>query len=307
MSSYRLSFESGVVQDRDTVRVLARTEHGSSAATKLITFHREQSAWTGLGYEFDWRAHRIALHRRGHEAELFLLGRQGRIACALRDEDSIEEIDPLEGARRSGEFTDLQLIGSHLYACGMSRQVYRREGKNVWLRVDAGVVQPSGAQEPAGFTSIHGLHEDDFYAVGLHGEIWRCQNASWRRLGSPTSASLHCVRMIATDEIYACGQQGILLRGDGAQFQPIDGRVGEDLWSLQTFAGALWFASEHALYRLPPGAPHLERVETGLGERARYRQLHAEDGVMWSFGASTLAWTTDGTTWHDATPQTTDD
>jgi hypothetical protein len=159
-----------------------------------------------------------------------------------------------------------------------------------------------GTLDIAGFMSMHGLDEFDLYAVGFNGEIWRRLNAVWQPLSSPTNVVLHCVRMLAHDKVYVCGQRGVILRGNGRYFEAIDaGFMEDDLWSLQEFRGAVYLASERALYRLRPD-DSLEEVDTGLDEKRTYGHLHANDGVMWSFGSKHLAWTEDGRTWHDATP-----
>jgi hypothetical protein len=145
MSSNPYSFRNGVVQDRNTTRVLAQIDEivdQGGTLTSSMEWERANGTWSAFDYH--WTAHRIAIQRRADELFIFEMGPQGHIGWATSKGDAEEDIDPVEGAGRSGDFLDLQVIGSQVYACGMSRQVYRRDGDHHWVRVDQGVVQPPG-------------------------------------------------------------------------------------------------------------------------------------------------------------------
>jgi hypothetical protein len=238
-------------------------------------------------------------------AQLLVLGPQGKVDCNFPAPKPAheEEIDPVDGVARSGDFMDLRLIGDHVYACGMARQVYRRDGDRQWTRVDQGAVLPPGSMEVVGFTSMDGLSEDDFYAVGFEGEIWRCLRGVWNPMDTVTNVVLQCVRVVTPDRIYACGQNGILLRGSGNRWKVLDTPSVEEqeLWSIQLFNGEVYLASERALYKLDANdVPR--RLDLKLGPDLTHGHLHAADGVMWSFGVKDLLLTEDGKTWRDATP-----
>lgn len=217
--------------------------------------------------------------------------------------DVEEEIDPSdEGPKRRGHIRDLRVIGEYAYVSGMSRQVYRREGPGVWSRQDSGTVLPRGAIELAGFNAIDGLSEDDIYAVGFGGEIWRRYQGNWRRLESPTDVVLHRIRVIAPDLVYISGQGGVLLRGFGDSWEVIPHEATEaDLWGMEWYRERLYVACDDGMFVLSPD-DDLQQIDLGLGEPWTCRHLHANDGVMWSFGPKHLAWTEDAVTWHDVTP-----
>jgi hypothetical protein len=297
------SFRKGFVQNKTKIRVLAQNDQIAdmgSPMTKVMTWDAGKwSAWT-----IDWTATRPWVTS---SAQLFFLGPQGLVfqsSKATGGGMSTETIDPTgQGAERSGDFLDLRWIGEHLYACGMSRQVYRRDGEDRWTRVDQGTVQPSGSLEIAGFAGIDGADESDLFAVGFGGEIWRCTRGAWTQLESPTNVVLQCVRVIAPDRVYACGQNGVILRGNGNSWKALDTDAveKEELWSIQLFNGEVYFASGSTLYKLDKNDVP-QRLATKLAKDCTYRYLHANDGVMASFGSKSIAWTGDGRTWEDITP-----
>jgi hypothetical protein len=234
-----------------------------------------------------------------------MLGVGGEILEAARGAKPTEElIDPGPGGVKSrGPMCDLRWIGGHLYAAGMNRQVYRREGPGRWSRADAGTVQPLGSMTVAGFNAIDGLSEDDFYGVGFEGEIWRRQRGRWRQLDSPTNVVLTRVRVVKPELAYAVGQRGVLLRGCGDAWEVVDhGMTEEDFWGLEWFQEKVYMSSAKAVYRLRSDEELdiLDTVDMRLGRNRTCYDLHANDGVLWSVGPKHLSWT-DGTRWNDVT------
>lgn len=297
------TFKPGFVQDRDTARVIAQNDAIADAGepdSKALKWVRQTDAWATFGVE--WMAIRMWVVTKP-KLEVFVLGDGGEICVADLQgikEEHIDESD--EGPINRGPMRELRWIGDHLYAAGMARQVYRREAPRRWTRRDTGTVLPLGTVAVAGFNALDGLSESDFFGVGFNGEIWRCVKGKWRQLESPTNVVLTRVRVVGPEEMYACGQQGVLLRGTGDTWTPIEHEETEDdLWGMEWYDDALYVASDEDLYRLGPGDT-LDRVDMKLGKRRTCSHLHANDGVMWSFGPKHLSWTEDAKTWHDATP-----
>jgi hypothetical protein len=182
----------------------------------------------------------------------------------------------------------------------MARQVYRREGPENWCRRDEGAVLPIGAIEVAGFNSIDGVCEHDIYAVGFGGEIWRCVYRRWYQVKSPTRAILNCVRVVRKELIYAAGHKGVLLRGNGDGWeQVVQKETTDDLWGMEWFNETLYVCSDKAIYCVNEDG-EFKAIE--LGHIKTSGHLHANDGVMWSFGGKHVAWTENGLDWNDATP-----
>jgi hypothetical protein len=299
------SFGAGWVRDRNKTRVLGSLDELARKGSLLTALLTWVGPWPGkwLSVEIDWLTNRVV----DDDREIFVMGPTGRVSHHFPGDRPNprppveEEIDAVDGVMRSGDFMDMRLIGEHLYACGMARQVYRREGAK-WVRADQGTVLPPGSRDVVGFTSIDGLSEQDFYAVGFEGEVWRCFRGAWTQTDSVTNVVLQSVRVVSKDRVYACGQNGVLLRGTGNRWKVLDTQpIDEDeLWSMQVFKGDLYLASETAIYKLDKDEVP-RAVDTKLGKKLTHRHLHAADGVMWSFGVKDLLLTEDGKTWRDVT------
>jgi hypothetical protein len=195
-----------------------------------------------------------------------------------------------------------RLIGQTMFIAGMNRQVFCKGLGKPWASVDQGTVIPKGDLRVVGFNAIDGVDENDLYACGFLGEIWRCQKTVWKQLSSPTNVILHALRVVKPDLAFAAGQRGVLLQGNGDDWDQIDHQETEDdIWGLEWFQDTLYVATAKKLYTLTKDRT-LAPVKTGLGKKATHRELHTNGKVLWSFGSKTVAYTEDGTTWHDVTP-----
>lgn len=255
-----------------------------------------------------WSSYRIALTARRMwlldepQPKLVVMGAGGYVVVISdvgMTEEMVDESD--DGPRYRGNIRDMRLIGDHLYAAGMNRQVYRREQAGRWVHCDQGVAQPKGNLTVSGFSAIDGLTETDIYATGFNGEIWHYDGRKWRALDSPTNVLLHRIRAINPGLVFAAGQEGVLLQGSCNAWRFIDHDVTtENLWGMEWFQSHLYVAGDTSLFRLEGGT--LRVVDTGLGKSFTYRHLHAHQGAMWSFGPKHIA-KTDGGAWTDVTPR----
>lgn len=297
------SFSSGFAQDRTTGRVIAQIDQlrdAGSTASKLMKHTLQDGKW--VAFDLKWTAIRMWV-RTEPSLALFALGPDGTVLVGTAGGNDEEEIDASgEGYRRSGPFRDLRWIGAHLYAAGMSRQVYRREDAGRWSRADDGVLQAKGDKTVAGFESIDGVDEDDIYGVGFGGEIWRRQGGTWHQVDSPTNVVLHRVRAVSPRQVFACGQEGVLLSGNGNRWAQVDHEATDtELWGMEWFRNELYLAGDDGLFRLDQDGK-LQQIDPGLGKGWTCRHLHACEGALWSFGPKHIAWTADAVTWNDVTP-----
>lgn len=295
-----LTFLSGYVQSRDIVRVITQIQEISAVGnpyTWIIKWSRTPPRWHR--FELQWLATRMWMLDENGPA-LFIAGPEGRVMVVTGSGPREERIcggesgDPCQGVIR-----DLRAVGQHLYACGMGRQVYRREGPGLWKAHHGDMVLPPDSLTMAGLNAIDGLSEDDLYAVGFLGEIWHYGGAGWRQLESPTNVILHRVRNVRKGVTYACGQMGVVLRGSNLLWELLaHNSTDEDLWGMEWFQERLYVASSTAVYVL--GEDSLLRRVSPPGVSCGH--LHANDDVMWSFGGRYLMSTTNGTDWQDQTP-----
>lgn len=297
-----ISYVAGSIYFSDCVAVLARMdeiEERGGGFTKILTLRRLQRR--AGSYAVEWDAIRVCATGEPHA--IYAVDVTGRFVAIVDRKLSEESIWPgPEGPEVLGDIRDLRLIGGCLYAAGMNRQVYRREGPGQWSRRDAGmVICPPSTEDVTGFNSIDGLAERDLYAAGFGGEIWRYDGMRWQPIGSPTNLVLNRVRAVKPELVYICGKKGTILRGHADRWEVVDQADTEDeLWDVEVFNEQIYFASTNNLYRLA-GDDSLEPVKVGLTGNITYGSLHARDGVLLSVGRTAVIWTPDGKTWHDIT------
>jgi hypothetical protein len=294
-TAHDCSCASGIVEHAESVRVIV---HIKLAGRPVHGIAR----WLGPGqkwplFPMKWIPVRLAYI--SNPPCLFSLATDGTIGFGYGSYAE-EQIDTTnEGPLGRGPMRDLRVIGSTLFATGMARQVYRRVGPNHWARHDEGVVAPLGQLEVSGFNSIDGWSEQELWAAGFAGEIWHCVDGKWSREKSGTDKVLHRIRAASKQHIFACGQQGLILKRGArtwSEFAVVEQKP--DLWGLEWFNGHMFVASSTSLYRIADAG--VEKVN--VPKVATFGHLHANDGVLWSFGERDLAWTRDGTSWTRVPP-----
>jgi hypothetical protein len=204
------------------------------------------------------------------------------------------------GPKGRGPVRGVRRIGSHIYVVGMDRQAYRREAANQWQAFGPPGWRELGRSPPrvsevTGFEAVDGFSESDVYAVGYHGEIWHYDGNKWQQLPSPTNLILTDVCCAGDGLVYACGREGLLLKGRDQTWEVIDPPgTPQDLWSLAWFNDRLYLSTFYALYTLDKNG--LDPVDTSPEQAKTFHRLSAADGVLWSIGAKdVLAF--DGKSW----------
>ncbi len=244
-----------------------------------------------------WNLAGIAVAQKP-KAQMIAVGEWGAVWCIGSGDKHDEHVagggrdpkdrGPLRGVRR---------IGSKIYVVGMDRQAYRREDANRWT--DIGPTAPLHAGNTAtdvrGFEAVDGFDESDIYAVGWEGDIWHFDGHSWRALPSPTNLVLVDVCCAGDGQVYACGREGLLLRGRDQSWEVIDlPGTTQDLWSLAWFDGRLYVSSFYGLFSLSKNG--LAIVDTGPEKAKTFHRVTVGDGRLLSIGAKdVLAF--DGKTW----------
>jgi hypothetical protein len=294
-SDFPLSFSTGFVYAKDLVFIASEMDKLAEEDPHTKMLQWDAGTWTH--YLIDWPVVALCVIDEP-DLKVLGMGMDGRIHVATSDgfdEESVD--DSIEGPERRGDLRDMRMIGEHIYVAGMGRQVYRRESSGNWARIDQGTLLPLDSKEIAGFNSIDGFNEQDIYAVGFDGEVWRYHGEAWEKIDSPTALALQRVKCIPPDTVYACGQGGALVRGNGQAWEVIAHQATDaNFWGLEWFDGKLYVASSDTVYALV--RDKLVPVDMGFASPITCGYLHADDGVMWSIGRKDLAHT-DGKAWTE--------
>ncbi len=295
-------YHAAYVQDRRTIRTIAQiaglTEMAPNHGITLKCVQSEEDGWAWFSYDANQFVIKMTTLESSGYLEIVFITADGEVQIGTIEGMTKEIIDDtLDGPSRRGPLRDLQLIGGYPYAVGMSRQVYRRDRPGQWSRQDEDVVAERGAVSLCGFNSVHGLSEADIYAVGFNGEVWRRTDRVWNQQPKIVSCVLNRVLVVGDGLIYACGQQGTLLRSDGNSWRKLEqGVTDKDFWGMAWFNGALYVSTDSAVFRLDANN-ELNEVDMGHATKLSCRHLHSNDGVLMSVGAKDIMVTFDGQRW----------
>ena len=215
-----------------------------------------------------------------------------------------------ESAAGYGYLNDIQQIGGHLYACGFSGQVYRRDGPDNWVHVDDGLLQPPEIRGGEYFAQvINGPHEQAIYLAGsinvegypARADYWNGDR--WSSITLPATAGRITNMFIESPaRIWMCGDNGTVLLGNAQDgFRSMTALGNTDLLlSITRFQDAMYVGSNVGLFRFDPDKPGsvLRRVRTGLSpELVDANVAQAADDVLWSIGPKDIA-RFDGSQWQ---------
>ncbi|MGR4868945.1 hypothetical protein ACIPRI_08725 [Variovorax sp. LARHSF232] len=243
----------------------------------------------GSAFNTTWDSTAIAIAKLP-TTKIVMIGEDGDVGTYAGGTREDETITPQPVMIRNA-----RTIGGYVHACGMKRQVFKRVGEKQWADMSA---PRAGDSEEFGFEAIDGYAEDDIYAAGWGGEIWRYDGTAWTQCGSPTNVILTAICCAPDGFVYAAGQGGVMVKGRGDAWSLVnwEDEVTLDLWDLCWFQDKLYVATMFALFTFEHGN-RLEEVNYGAMGPVTGFNLTTADGVLWSIGKSDVA-AFDGTTWQ---------
>jgi hypothetical protein len=209
-----------------------------------------------------------------------------------------------------GYLNDIQQIGAHLYACGFSGQVYRRNGDDDWVHMDQGILQQPGMDGGEYFAQvIKGPHEQAIYLAGCEylagypprADYWN--GREWTRLALPVTAGrITNIFVESEDRILMCGDNGTLLMGNARDGFTTIGPLGATqlFLSVSKFQDLYYLGSNVGLFQFNPGAKNrvFRKVRTRLQpELLDANIVESVDDVLWSMGPKDIA-RFDGVKWE---------
>jgi hypothetical protein len=247
----------------------------------------------------------------------------GRIFVALSEDGEVVFMGPNEFQERIpdagldrrfakgyGYVSDIHQIGTRLYACGFSGQVYRRDGRDNWVHMDEGLLQPPTlAEGEFGAQVIRGPKESAIYVAGFENlkghppraDFWN--GRKWNRLTlPPTSGRITDIYVESDERVWMCGDNGTLLLGNAVEgFKTMNPLGGTQLFtSITKYGDIVYLASNVGLFQFDPAQKgrRFQKVRTRLKpDIADANVVSAVDDVLWSIGGKDVA-RFDGKKWE---------
>lgn len=278
------SYVTGVVRKKNLGYLVLSDDEVSKKRISNSGFVQWRDGKWGDGGDTNWLTAAVAITNHPLE-QLIALGENGTVLLLGSGDRHEEQIGSGKFSPKSrGPMRGIRNIGGNIYVVGMNRQVYRREGLNNWVSIDNGARPSAKSEEVVGFESIDGFSETEIYAVGWEGEIWKYDGKAWTQLDSPTNYVLVNVCCGGNGHTYACGRNGMLVRGRGDKWDIVgQENVTDDIWGLAWFNSKLYISTMDSIYTLEED--ELEIVDMGKDQAKTCYHLSAADGVLWSIGA----------------------
>lgn len=240
--------------------------------------------------------------------KIFWLTEEGQVGRTFNYEESMYEGIPDAGvhgerAKGYGYLNRLRYLYGSLYAIGNSGQVYQRVAEDQWQHMDKGMLQsPITPDRPISkmidLNDIGGAASNDLYVCGDFRNLFHWDGRIWSKIPLPdTLGHLQEICALSTDEIYICGYNGCLLKGNAIKgFKDVGSEdINAHFLSVHQFNGHLFLASVEGLYVYD--GETVQPYTTGLlPELQDAHMLDSADGVLWSFGYKDLAYF-NGKTW----------
>ncbi len=225
----------------------------------------------------------------------WVLGKNGEVCRISGGQLHLDQIPGagLNFEKPYGYVEAIKNIAGELYVCGYGRQVYKYvDGE--WPSIAGGILT---REKATGFFDIDGVDTAHIYAVGWKGEIYFHDGKSWHRDDSPTTAHLGSVRCLAEDDVWICGDKGVVLHGSFNRWQLIEDPAFTDNWySIEAFGGKIYLAGNDVLACIEDNA--IRAVDTGLDRPFTVHKLHAKDGLLWAIGRADIH-VFDGSAWRE--------
>jgi len=278
------SFVTGIVRRKDLGYLVLSSDEMSKRKNPYSGFVQWHAGeWADAGHK-KWLIAGIAVVRQPVE-QMVAVSEYGEVLLVGSGDRHEEKVGSGKASPTTrGPLRGVRNIDGEIYVVGMNRQVYRRGGLNSWTSMDHGLRPLTSSDDVVGFESIDGFSKTEIYAVGWEGEIWRYDGKSWTQVDSPTNFVLVYVCCGGDGQAYACGRNGMLVRGRGDQWEIVEQKnVIDDIWGLAWFNGKLYLSTMDSVYTLEDD--ELELVDMGKDQAKTCYHLSDADGVLWSIGA----------------------
>ena len=187
----------------------------------------------------------------------------------------------------------LKCINGYTYAVCANRKIYKRENRGKWVLI-TDIPEIKGY---SGFLDMDAFSENDMYAVGGCGDMWRFDGTKWKEQVFPTNEQLGTVTCAPDGNVYVSSEGGSLWVGKGDSWKRVYQGGSSILWNdVLWFDGKLWLASDYQL-RVWDGGNELKTVEENGKPVPAYGHMDVHDGLL-AIASPEFVMTFDGKQWR---------
>lgn len=250
-----------VVSDNDKISVLLRkdTPHeiasrgwDSDINSRVMTIffddgddksgHREFTgfAFPKLGFSHNPTSQRLLLNRNT----------EGQVYASGSGKEGDEAVKPGADNEESFYGNRLVCIDGWAYALGHLREIHKRVDIGKWKPMMNGFDQPryDNSWDDWGFNDMDGPNENNLYAVGGKGDVWRYDGKKWHWCDFPSNQELATVTVAPDGQVYISGFGGSLWVGKENTWKQLAKggstiNYNDSVW----FNNQLWLCSDYRL------------------------------------------------------------
>ena len=201
----------------------------------------------------------------------------------------------------------LKNIHGTIYAAGIDRAVFRRDGRDKWTHLSKQLesqtetlkkqVREKGGQLWTGFDCIDGFEaHKDLYAAGGNGDVWHYDGEDWLPVDIPLAKMQINALCCAEDGyVYIVGRFGAILKGREDSWEVIQHNSKTDFSDVIFYKGLVYLASAARLYYIKDSQTDIVRYKAKQVP-ANHGHLYVNHGLMMTAGRSSAA-IFDGENW----------
>src|SRR5690554_1145802 len=249
-----------IVLKEDVIVVIAREDvppevaelgWDSDISTRLIHVFLDSEGGCGSSEFSGFAFPKIGVCRKPALQSLLLnRNSEGQIFAKGSGRNEMERIKP--GADNEISFFGNRLvcIDGWTYALGMVREIHKRVDIEQWQPLMNGFDQPryEGCPSDWGFNDMDGPNENNLYAVGGKGDVWRYDGTKWHWCDFPSNQQLATVTVAPDGQVYISGDGGSLWVGKEHSWKALAKphstiNYNDSVW----FNGQLWLCSDYRL------------------------------------------------------------
>jgi len=222
--------------------------------------------------------------------------RKGQVLAGGSGESGMEEVYPHGGPGDRVAIKRLVCIDGWAYALSLFRKVFKRTAVGEWTQLKEGMAfDIKGDSLHAGFADMDGTDDNNLYAVGGRGDVWRYDGKRWHQCDFPANHELSTVTVAPDGQVYISGISGLWVGKEDTWQLVCKGSLmvsyNDSVW----FNGQLWLCSDYHLHiwdgeklqrpLAKDGSPilhsgHMDAHE-GILAVAGPSTVHAYDGDEW--------------------------
>lgn len=185
-------------------------------------------------------------------------------------------------------------IGDKIYMAQNKRAVRCRSSEGVWHKIGKNDISfeydlSDFSQFEKGFYDVDGFDENNIYAVGGDGDVWRCIDNEWIQCGFPTNLRVGNVCCAGDGKVYISGTEGITYVGIEDSWDRVKGdTVSLPFKDIVWHEDKVWCSNDYGLWWIKDGL--LEAADVPLEVIGCSRSLSSRFGklLVAGFGGAAL-------------------